>query len=163
VAIEVVDADLSSERGAAAVVALIDAYARDPMGGGTGLTDDVRARLGPELRARVASGAAALLLALRDGEAVGVAVCFAGYSTFRARPLLNLHDVAVQPGARGAGVGAALLAGVAARARALGCCKVTLEVREDNAPARRLYARAGFVDSAPAGAATRTLFLEKGV
>jgi hypothetical protein len=36
-------------------------------------------------------------------------------------------------------------------------------VREDNATARRLYERTGFVDSAPAGARTRTLFLERGV
>jgi ribosomal protein S18 acetylase RimI-like enzyme len=163
IAIEIADADLSSERGAASVVGLLDAYARDPMGGGVPLPDDVRARLGPDLRERVARGAAAVLLALLGGEAVGVAVCFVGYSTFRGRPLLNLHDLAVLPAARGAGVGRALLAGVAAKARAFGCCKVTLEVREDNATARRLYARAGFVDSAPAGARTRTLFLEQGV
>jgi ribosomal protein S18 acetylase RimI-like enzyme len=144
-------------------VALLDAYARDPMGGGAPLPADVRARLGGDLHERTARGAAVVLLARRGGEAVGVAVCFPGYSTFRARPLLNLHDLAVLPAARGRGVGEALLAGVAGRARALGCCKVTLEVREDNAPARRLYARAGFVDSAPAGAATRTLFLERGV
>jgi ribosomal protein S18 acetylase RimI-like enzyme len=131
------------------------------MGGGAGLAADVRARLGAELRERVARGTAVVLVAEQGGEAVGVAIGFLGYSTFRARPLLNLHDLAVLPAARGAGVGRALLAAVAARARALGCCKVTLEVREDNAPARRLYARAGFVDSAPEGARTRTLFLEQ--
>lgn len=131
------------------------------MGGGAALPADVRARLGEGLRERTARGAALVLLARADGEAVGVAVCFVGYSTFRARPLLNLHDIAVLPSARGRGVGEALLEGVAARARTLGCCKVTLEVREDNGPARRLYGRAGFVDSAPAGAATRTLFLER--
>ncbi len=142
---------------------LIDAYARDPMGGGAALPADVRARLGADLRERVARGTAAVLLAWREREAVGVAVCFVGYSTFRASPLLNLHDLAVLPSARGGGVGRALLAAVEARARALGCCKVSLEVREDNARARRLYAHAGFVDSAPTGARTRTLFLEKGV
>ena len=147
------------------MVRLLDAYARDPMGGGAGLPAEVRARLPDDLRQRTARGAALVLLARQDGpggEAIGVAVCFLGYSTFRARPLLNLHDLAVLPDARGAGVGLALLEGVADRARARGCCKVTLEVREDNAVARRLYARAGFVDSAPDGARTRTLFLEKG-
>jgi ribosomal protein S18 acetylase RimI-like enzyme len=143
------------------VVGLVDAYARDPMGGGAGLAPDVRARLGADLRERVARGSALVLIAERGGEPVGVAICFVGYSTFRARPLLNLHDLAVLPAARGAGVGRRLLDAVAARARALGCCKVTLEVREDNAVARRLYARAGFVDSAPDGARTRTLFLEQ--
>ena len=159
--LEIVEADLSSERGAARVVDLIDAYARDPMGGGVALPEDVRARLGPDLCARVARGAAAVLLALQGGEAVGIAVCFVAYSTFRARPLLNLHDLAVRSGMRGAGVGQALLAAVAAKARALGCCKVTLEVREDNAAARRLYERTGFVDTAPGGSRTRTLFLER--
>jgi ribosomal protein S18 acetylase RimI-like enzyme len=156
--LEIVEADLSSELGAACVVDLIDAYARDPMGGGRALPEDVRARLGPDLRAHVTLGTASVLLALQGGEAVGVAVCFLGYSTFRARPLLNLHDLAVRSDMRGAGVGQALLAAVASKAHALGCCKVTLEVREDNAPARRLYERTGFVDTAPAGARTRTLF-----
>ena len=133
------------------------------MGGGAPLPEDVYARLGPDLRERAARGAAAVLLARQDGEAVGVAVCFVGYSTFRARPLLNLHDLAVLPGARGAGVGLALLDGVAAKARELGCCKVTLEVREHNATARRLYARAGFADAGSGGSPARTLFLERDV
>jgi ribosomal protein S18 acetylase RimI-like enzyme len=133
------------------------------MGGGAGLAEDVRARLAGDLRERVARGGAVVLVAERGGEPVGVAVCFLGYSTFRGRPLLNLHDLAVLPAARGAGVGRALLDAVGARAKELGCCKVTLEVREDNATARRLYARAGFVDSAPDGARTRTLFLEQSV
>ena len=161
--IEIIEADLSRERDVASVVEEIDAYARDPMGGGARLPDDVRARLGPDLRARAAHGLALALLALRNGESVGIAVCFVGYSTFRAQPLLNLHDLAVRKGARGMGVGQALLATVAAKARSLGCCKVTLEVREDNSAARRLYQRSGFVDNAPAGARTRTLFLEQAV
>jgi ribosomal protein S18 acetylase RimI-like enzyme len=161
--VEIVEADLSSERGVASVVDLIDAYARDPMGGGAALPEDVRARLGPDLRAHAARGVATVLLALRGGEAVGIAVCFIGYSTFRARPLLNLHDLAVRPGARGEGVGRVLLAAVAAKAHSLGCCKVTLEVREDNSAARRLYERTGFLDTGPGGSRTRTLFLERAV
>jgi ribosomal protein S18 acetylase RimI-like enzyme len=161
--LEIVEADLSGERGVASVVDLIDAYARDPMGGGAPLPEDVRSRLGPDLRAHAARGAATVLLALQGGSAVGIAACFVGYSTFRARPLLNLHDLAVLPHARGAGVGRALLAAVAAKARSLGCCKVTLEVREDNSAARRLYERTGFVDYAPGGARTRTLFLEQAI
>lgn len=160
-AIEVSDADLASEQGAAELLALLDAYARDPMGGGAPLAEDVRARLVPDLHERAARSAAHVLIARRGGEAIGVAVCFVGYSTFRARPLLNLHDLAVVPTARGTGAGRALLDAVAARARALGCCKVTLEVREDNARARRVYAHAGFVGYSPDGTRTRTLFLEQ--
>ena len=104
-------------------------------------------------------------LALREraspGHAVGIAVCFVGFSTFRARRLLNLHDLAVVPEARGRGVGRRLLAAVEARARELSCCKLTLEVKEGNARARSLYASAGFGDFAPGREQTRTLFLEK--
>lgn len=170
---EISATDLTSERDAAVCLALIDAYARDPMGGSAPLRADVRARLVPDLRERIARGAAVVLIARRGGAAIGIAVCFVGYSTFHARPLLNLHDLAVMPEARGTGLGQALLAAVAAQARALGCCKVTLEVREDNARARRVYEHVGFADYSAAGSAadsaggtaggsaTRTLFLEQ--
>jgi ribosomal protein S18 acetylase RimI-like enzyme len=79
-----------------------------------------------------------------DTEPVGLAVCFLGYSTFAARPLVNIHDLIVHPNFRRRGVAAQLLAAVETRARELGCCKVTLEVRVDNAAARSLYATRGF-------------------
>jgi ribosomal protein S18 acetylase RimI-like enzyme len=43
-------------------------------------------------------------------------------------------------------VGRALLAAAEAGARAEGCCKLTLEVQDDNLPARGLYERVGFRD-----------------
>jgi ribosomal protein S18 acetylase RimI-like enzyme len=159
--IEVAPADLSRESDAAALVMLLDAYARDPMGGEQPLPAPVRERLVPDLRDRIAGGTALVLIARRDGEPLGVAVCFFGYSTFAARPLLNLHDLAVVEKARGAGVGRALLAAVESAARARGCVKLTLEVREDNARARRLYEHAGFADYTTGAARTRTLFLER--
>jgi ribosomal protein S18 acetylase RimI-like enzyme len=131
------------------------------MGGARPLAADVRARLVPDLRERIARGTALVLIARREAAPAGVAVCFLGYSTFAARPLLNLHDLAVVPEARGLGVGRALLAAVDAEARARGCVKVTLEVREDNGRARRLYEHTGFIDYTPGGERTRTLFLEK--
>jgi ribosomal protein S18 acetylase RimI-like enzyme len=159
--LEIAPAELGDARDAEALLALLDAYARDPMGGSVPLSDDVRARLVPDLAGRSARGEALVLLARRSGEPLGLAVCFASYSTFRARPVLNLHDLAVVPRARGSGVGWALLGAVESAARARGCCKVTLEVREDNARARELYARNGFLDYAAASERTRTLFLEK--
>jgi len=84
-------------------------------------------------------------------------------STFAARPLLNLHDLAVLPERRGLGVGRALLEAVEARARDLGCCKLTLEVRQDNARAQALYESFGFGHFAPGVEAMPTLFLEKRV
>ena len=147
---------------ARALVDVLDTYARDPMGGGKPLTGEVCARLIPDLRARILSGHALVLLARRGGEPVGAAVCFASYSTFTARPVLNVHDLAVVPEARGQGIGRALLAAIDEAALARRCLKVTLEVREDNARARHVYARHGYLDYAPDGTTrTRTLFLEK--
>jgi ribosomal protein S18 acetylase RimI-like enzyme len=94
---------------------------------------------------RSQDSAGALLPMIRScAEAVGVAVCFVGFSTFKARPLLNIHDLAVIPTHRGRGVGRKLLDAVERKARERGCCSVTLEVLEKNVGARRLYAAAGF-------------------
>lgn len=155
--VQVRAADLADAGDAEAVVALLDAYARDPRGGGTPLPDTVRARLVPGLRAHPTSCA---WLAFDGARAVGVCVGFVGYSTFQARPLLNIHDLAVLSGSRGSGVGGALLAAAEAHARTLGCCKLTLEVQEDNTPARSLYARCGFRD-VTYGASGPTRFLGK--
>lgn len=140
---EVSFADLASDTEASAVVALLDAYAADPRGGGEPLPPEVRARLARDLRA---IPTARIWLARDGGRAVGVCVGFMGYSTFRAMPLLNIHDLAVLPGERGRGVGRALLAAAEAHARSAGCCRLTLEVQEDNAPALHLYQRFGFRD-----------------
>jgi GNAT superfamily N-acetyltransferase len=162
--LDIIDADLARPAHAAAVVALIDAYARDPMGNGAPLGADVRERLVPALRAHPTTHillACAADAAGAAGEAVGIAVCFLGFSTFAAQPLLNLHDLAVLPAHRGRGAGAALLAAVEDKARALGCCKVTLEVLEHNARARAVYAAAGFAQAAYQPEAGGALFLTK--
>jgi ribosomal-protein-alanine N-acetyltransferase len=53
--------------------------------------------------------------------------------------------LAVLPDARRRGIGAALVAAAAREAAARGATRLFLEVAEDNAPARALYARAGFL------------------
>ena len=130
-------ADYGYEGDAAAVVALLDAYARDPMGGGEGLDEAVRGRLVPALDA---FRGAFTLLAFDGDEPVGLANCFTGFSTFAARPLVNIHDLVVSSDHRGKGIGRALMQAVEAEARARGACKVTLEVLSGNAPAKALYA-----------------------
>jgi ribosomal protein S18 acetylase RimI-like enzyme len=85
-----------------------------------------------------------VFLAFDGDAAVGAAVCFVGFSTFAARPLMNIHDIGVLPGLRGRGIGGRMIAAIAAKARKLGFCKLTLEVRRDNLPARGLYRKAGF-------------------
>lgn len=127
----------------ASIVQLLDAYAADPRGGGVPLAEAVKARLGPGLAAQPMARA---WLAFEGTQPVGVCVAFLGYSTFHARPLLNIHDLAVRPGHRGRGTGRALLAAAEALARAADCCRLTLEVQDDNLPARGLYESVGYQD-----------------
>jgi GNAT superfamily N-acetyltransferase len=143
--IKIIEADLNDPAQGESIVSLIDAYAQDPMGGGRPLPSEVTAKLMEGLRSQPGG---LVLLAYCGDEPVGVAVCFRGFSTFAAKPLINIHDLAVKSGYRGRGIGRQLLDRVADAARRLGCCKVTLEVREDNVSARRLYEQVGFQSGA---------------
>ncbi len=154
----IVEADLDRPEHQRAVLELTDAYSRDPMGSGQPLPADVQAALVTGLRRHPTS---VILLAQAGGRAVGLATCFLGFSTFSGRPLLNIHDLVVLPGQRGQGVGRDLLQAAEAKARALGCCKLTLEVFENNHRARQVYAAAGFAQASYTTEAGGALFLAK--
>jgi ribosomal protein S18 acetylase RimI-like enzyme len=141
--VEIVDADFENAVHCAGIIEVLDSYAADPIGGGEPLTADVRERLVPALRDHPT---ALVLLAFEQECPVGIAVCFQGFSTFRARALLNIHDLAVLPKWRGRGIGRSLLAAAEDRARRCGCCKLTLEVQDDNGRALGLYRSFGFSD-----------------
>lgn len=157
-AVRVIRADLGDAVHRESIVTLLDSYARDPMGGGAPLAPEVGATLADRLSAHPTTR---VFLAFSREEAVGLAICFLGFSTFAARPLLNIHDLAVLPGHRGLGIGRALLRAVEAAARAEGCCKLTLEVLDANDRARALYASFGFGDYALQGSVSPTRFLTK--
>ena len=147
--ISIVVADLENPIHARAIVELIAEYALDPMGGGIALDPKVLDELIPGLRAHPAKR---IWLAYDGANPIGVAICFIGFSTWSARPLINIHDIAVTRSARGRGVGRKLMAAIESAAKTLGCCKITLEVRDDNTVARGLYRDLGFAQ-AHAGAA----------
>lgn len=138
-------ANLDSPEDAHIIVSLVNDYAQDPMGGGKPLPQNVLDEMVPGMRRQPGT---LVVIAEIGGQAVGLANCFTAYSTFRAKPLVNVHDLCVRHDWRGQGVGRALLEAVADEAERRGCCKVTLEVRDDN-PARRLYERAGFKPGDP--------------
>jgi len=60
----------------------------------------------------------------------------------------EIVTLAVAPGRQGRGIGGALVGAFLDAARAAAATRVVLEVAEDNAPARAVYARHGFL---PAG------------
>ena len=83
----------------------------------------------------------ALVLAAVDATGLlGKAVVFFR----RASDLARLYSIAVADGARGRGIGEALLTAIERAARRRGARRMRLEVRQDNAAAIRLYERRGY-------------------
>ena len=124
-----------------ALVAMLDAYARDPAGGATPLSEFARTNLVPALAERPQAFS---VLAFDGDQPVGLANCLEGFSSFACRPLVNVHDLAVASSHRGQRVGERMLALVETIARERGACKLTLEVLAGNHSANQLYARVGF-------------------
>ena len=139
-------ADLNNSEHQRSITELLDMYCRDQFGDLQPLSDTARESLIPGL---LRHGGARVFLAYEGQMPLGVAICMIGFSSFRGKPLINIHDIAVRPEARGKGVGRQLLDAVKGEARKLGCCKVTLEVRSDNARAMGLYQSVGFKSSEP--------------
>lgn len=159
--IRICRAEYANPGHAKALVSLLDAYARDPMGGGEGLSEFTKAHVVAEL----AKLPQAFSLLAFDGESddlpVGLANCMLGFSTFACKPLINVHDLAVAAAYRGRRIGERLLAQAEAIGRAHGACKMTLEVLSGNAAAMRLYARSGFARYQLDPAAGQASFMQK--
>jgi len=134
-------ADYTCATDAAALVALLDAYASDPAGGGEPLSDYAKTHLVRELAARPQ---AYTVLAFDGVLPVGLVNCIEGFSTFACKPLVNVHDVAVLASHRGRGVAAQMLALAERMAQGRGAVKMTLEVLSGNQPAVALYRRIGY-------------------
>lgn len=94
-------------------------------------------------------------------EAIGYALCHYTISSFAGVPAANVHDLYVAPSARGTGIAHALMEQFEHKARAHGCCKLTLEVAHDNAVAHRLYRSLGFDDYQSESGSAQTWFWVK--
>jgi ribosomal protein S18 acetylase RimI-like enzyme len=151
-------ADYANPIHASALVQLLDAYARDPAGGGQPLSDFARLHLVHELAVRPQAFS---VLAFDDSQPVGLVNCIEGFSTFACKPLVNVHDVAVLPSHRGQRVGEQMLALCERIARERGACKMTLEVLQGNRSAIRLYERLGFAGYQLDPAMGQAQFLQK--
>jgi ribosomal protein S18 acetylase RimI-like enzyme len=143
---------------AAALVDLLDHYARDPAGGGAPLSDFVRGNLVEQLAARPFVFS---VLAFDGATPVGLVNAIEGFSTFACKPLVNVHDVVVASSHRGRGIAARLFAEVEAIARERSACKLTLEVLSGNGAARALYEKLGFDDYQLDPAMGQAQFMQK--
>ena len=123
------------------VLFLLNEYAKDPMGGGQPLTDYTQQHLIENLK--IQPGAFSVLCYVDDKPA-GLINCLQGFSTFKCKPLINIHDVVVLPEFRGLGISAQMFDKVETIARERGCCKLTLEVLTGNESAQKAYVKSGF-------------------
>lgn len=83
------------------------------------------------------------LLAVEAGLAVGFALFFANYSTWRGRAGIYLEDLFVLPQHRGRGLGLALLRHLAGLALQRGCVRMEWSVLDWNTPAQDFYRSLG--------------------
>jgi len=81
-----------------------------------------------------------------DGKVYGFANCVVHENTWETQAVCYLEDLYVRPGARGRGIGGALLEWLRNAMRAEGWARLYWVTRFDNAQARRLYDRFASAD-----------------
>jgi len=86
---------------------------------------------------------AEVLIGEVDGVAQGFALFFHNFSTFEGKPGIYLEDLFVRPEARGAGLGKALLARLAALAVERDCARLEWSVLDWNEPSIGFYKALG--------------------
>lgn len=150
--------DLLTAQHQADFLMLLNAYATDIMGGGEPLPESTQNSLIQELQK---VDAKAIFIAYDGDTPLGIANTFFGFSTFKAKPLLNVHDFAVVPEARGRGVAKLMLEEIEQFAQEKGCCKLTLEVLEGNSRAIKVYHDFGFEGYELDPEAGKAMFFEK--
>jgi len=133
--------DYQDPKQMALLIEQLNHYAMDDMGGAKALPDAIKQRLSMDLPQQAQNFS---LLAWVGDDCAGMTNCLWGYSTFAAKPLVNIHDLCVNESYRGLGVSTALLRGVEEHARTRNACKVTLEVLGNNVIAKGSYHKFGF-------------------
>lgn len=139
--VEILQADYTNPQHAEDLVTLLNGYALDPMGGGQALSEYTQQNL---VAALINTPNAVSVLCYVDGKPAGLINCFQGFSTFKCKPILNIHDVTVNSEFRGLGLSMKMMEKVEFIAKERGVCKLTLEVLEGNVVAKNAYIKFGF-------------------
>ncbi|TDF42282.1 GNAT family N-acetyltransferase [Alteromonadaceae bacterium M269] len=139
--IDIFTVDYTQQKQADDLVYLLDSYARDPMGGGESLSEFTKQNLADSL-SKIPY--AFSVICYVDGKPAGLVNCFEAFSSFKCRPLVNIHDVVVLSEFRGLRLSQKMLVKVEELAREKGSCKLTLEVLDGNTVAKNAYMKFGF-------------------
>ena len=158
--IDVIQADYHNPNHGNDLVKLLNGYAQDPMGGGEPLSQYTQDNLVDTLKQRQDAFS---ILCYVDGQPAGLINCFEMFSTFKCKPLINIHDVTVDKAYRGLGLSQKMLEKVEQIALERGCCKLVLEILEGNTVAKNAYAKFGFKGYELDPKMGHAVFWEKGI
>lgn len=123
---------------------MLNHYAMDPMGGGEDLSTSVLEKVCSDLNHWPGAFSFMAVDDENPDKPLGLINCFLAYSTFKAKHILNVHDIVVKRESRHQGLGRKMLMHVEEHAKNIGCCKLTLEVLDRNTEALRAYHSFGF-------------------
>ncbi len=141
-----IQVDLNNPVHCEQVLHLLNDYMEDEMGISESMPED----LGPKIIEGLKKHSAYMGFFVCIGDQfAGLANCNLNFSTWKASPLINIHDLIVSPDFRQQGVGLFLLKGIENYATQNGYCRINLEVRHDNFKAQNLYKKAGFTECEP--------------
>ncbi len=151
--LSILKVDLQNEIHCRQLIKLLDDYMSDPMGNNRPMDHKIAPQIISGLKAHTAFLG---FFVLAGDQYAGLANCNINFSTFQAKPLINIHDFIVAPMYRNIGAGSFLLRGIVNYALKNDFCRINLEVREDNITAKTLYKKMGFSDCVP-----RMMFWER--
>ncbi len=143
---QLVQVDLKNDKHCEALVSLLNEYMLDEMGIGEAMPSGLGEKIISGLKKHPAYMG---FLVQFDDRFAALANCNLNFSTWKASPLINIHDFIVSPNFRKKGVGLFLLEAIEDYARKNGFCRINLEVRHDNFAAQNLYKKAGFKECEP--------------
>jgi len=139
--IDIIKADYTDARHKEDIPYLLNLYATDPMGGGQPISKETYQNLVDAL-AKVPHAFSVIVYV--DNKPAGLANCFEAFSTFACKPIVNIHDLCIIKEHRGLGLSYKMLDKIEEIALAKGCCKITLEVLNNNTIAKSIYNKFGF-------------------
>jgi predicted GNAT family acetyltransferase len=112
--VKIVKVDYTNKEQSKDLCNLLNGYAMDPKGGGEPIAPETLESLPSQLQSFGNATSFILYVTENDGthsktHSAALANCILGFSTFNARPLLNIHDLFVKDGFRGRGFSQMLL------------------------------------------------------